>query len=115
MSAQPVEVARPPAGRTTIRAQALRTLVKAVVADAAGVPSGRASVTLEDHGGSLAVTATVPAVLDPGSPAMPSLVDRAAAIRQEVADELMRLVGRTARPVDVRFSGIHRVAVRRVA
>ncbi len=115
MSAQPVDVARPLAGRTTVRARALRTLVEAIVADAAGVPSGRAAVTLEDHGGSLAVTATVPAVLDAGAPTAPPLVERAVAIRSQVATELMRLAGRRAAPVDVRFSGVHRVAARRVA
>ncbi len=116
MSAQPVEVA-PAAlpGRTTIRVPALRALVTAIVADAAGVPAGRTSVTLRDHDGSLAVTATVPVVLDAGSPAAPPLVERALDIRQRVADELMRLAGRAAGSVDVRFSGVHRVAARRAA
>lgn len=114
MSAEPVDASRPLAGHTSIRAQALRTLVRAIVADAAGVPPGHAAVALKDHGGTLAVTATVPAVLDASSANTPSLVDRSVEIRRRVADGLTRLAGRTAGRVDVRFTGIRRAGTRRV-
>ncbi len=110
MSALPVDVAGPLAGRTTIRAQALRALARAIVADAAGVPPGRAAVTLNDDGGSLVVVATVPAVVRAGAT---SLVERGAEIRDRVAGDLTALAGRTAGRVDLRFSGIFRPATGR--
>lgn len=98
-------------GRTVITARALRRLTQCVVAEAAGVPVGHASVDLKDENGTLVAHATVPVSV---GRSWGPLAERGGAVRERVVSDLRHLAGRTVSTVDVTFSGVHRVPRRRV-
>ncbi|HEY0261039.1 MAG TPA: hypothetical protein VGC18_14440 [Lacisediminihabitans sp.] len=107
--------AQPPhAGRTTIRPQAIRRLVEAVAADAAGVPAGRVNAALSDEHGRLIVRVTSPVELTARTTSPRTLLDRAGELATVVAAGLDDLAGRSVRRVDVRITGVNRSNERRV-
>lgn len=106
--------ARTPArnGATHINARALRNLALRLAADAADVAPGRVRVDLADAAGSLGVSLTVPLVVDETRPV--SVSERSERIRSAVVEGLTSLASRSARPVNIQFSGVEAVRVGRV-
>ncbi len=114
MTAETVDPASRYRGRTTVRPQALRHLVEAVVAEEAGVPATLVRASLADDRGELAVSVTAPVDLTvPGEHAR-TLVERASSIAETVRTRVDAMSGRSVDRVDVRFSGVRRSRERRV-
>lgn len=100
-------------GRTTVSARALEHLAVGLARDLARVPRRDVSVALADDQGSLRVSVTVPVALQ-GS-RRESVVDSGAALRHGLISGMQELAGRTVGTVDIRYSGVRKIAETRVA
>lgn len=99
------------AGRTTISARALRSLITGLARECARVPSDDISVTVRDVDGSLAVGVALPFT---DSPASGSVQEHAALLRDGVINGMGRLASRSVGTVDVRFTAVRRPSPKRV-
>jgi hypothetical protein len=92
----------PQEGRTVIRAQALRRIAQATLAELAGVAPSEVSVQLADVRGALAIEAATP--IDLGAARVSgTLIERTAAITAELTTRFERTAERTVGQVRLRL------------
>ena len=99
-------------GRTTVSVRALQRLATGLVRDAARVTRRDVGIAIADDRGALRVSVTVPVAL---AAAGGTIVDRGEGLRRVVIDGMRELADRAVGTVDVRYSGVRRVAERRVS
>ncbi|MBO0982200.1 hypothetical protein [Microbacterium sp. SD291] len=100
-------------GRTTVSARALQRLAAGLARDAARVSRRDVGVALADDRGGLRVSVTVPVAL--AAVGGGTILDRGEDLRHAVIDGMRELADRAVSTVDVRYSGVRRLAERRVS
>ncbi|KJQ55118.1 hypothetical protein [Microbacterium sp. SA39] len=99
-------------GTTTFTGRALQRLATGIAGDAARVSARDVSARLSDERGALRVSLTVPVALSAERGG--TIVDDGDALRRTVIERMRELCGRTVAVVDIRYSGVRRLAERRV-
>jgi hypothetical protein len=98
------------AGRTTIEPRAIRAVATAVAASSAGVAPRDVRTALSAARGELAVSIVTPL----RQPRTGTILDGATGMVAEVAARVRALTGRSVGRVEVRLTGVHPAAERRV-
>ncbi|MFK4759299.1 hypothetical protein ACI3KS_00045 [Microbacterium sp. ZW T5_45] len=100
------------AGVTVISSRALKRVALGLVRDAARVPLTEVSVDVSDDRGALRLSVVTPLALRAGHTT--TIAQDGDSVRRGLIDGMRRLAGRTVSTVDLRYSGVQRIAERRV-
>lgn len=99
-------------GTTTFSTRALERLAVGLARDAGRVSASDVSVRLADDRGALRLAVSMPLAVAAGS--RRTIVDDGDAVRRRLIDGMHGLAGRTVAAVDLRYTGVRRIAERRV-